>query len=110
MDDNILTIIIAIGSALAASGGFWSFLQKRTDKKDVRMIMLKGLAHDRLLYLCMHFIERGSITADELENLHVYLYEPYQAIGGNGTITRLMEGVDKLPVTKTVHKKEESHV
>ncbi len=98
--DNLITIIIAIGTAVAASGGFWTFLQKRTDGKDVLKKVVIGLAHDRLLYLCAHFIDKGSITFDEYENLRVYLYEPYEAIGGNGTISALIKTVDELPKTK----------
>lgn len=35
---------------------------------------------------------RGEITADEMDNLTL-LYDPYVALGGNGTIKKLMERV-----------------
>lgn len=47
--------------------------------------LLVGLAHDRIVYLGMKYIERGYITRDEYENLNDYLYVPYAAAGGNGS-------------------------
>ena len=102
-----ITSLITIVCSVVASSGFWAYLQKREDKKDAKTKMILGLGHDRLLYLCIKYIERGSITHDELENLHEYLYNPYLELGGNGTITLLMKKIDLLPVTKNIQKGEE---
>ena len=80
-----------LGSALASSG-LWALVGKRK--------MLVGLAHDRIVHLGMAYVERGYITQDEYENLRVYLYEPYEKMGGNGSARRVMLEVDKLPVHK----------
>ena len=48
--------------------------------------------------LGMVYIERGYVTQDEYENLQVYLYEPYEEMGGNGSARRVMEEVRKLPI------------
>lgn len=102
-----LTIITVVCSVVASSG-FWAFLQKHTDKKDAKSRMILGLGHDRLLFLCVTYINRGSITHDELENIHTYLYEPYVELGGNGTVTRLMKKVDSLPIAQvSTHYDEE---
>lgn len=69
--------------------------------------MLVGLAHDRILFLGMHYVDRGFITQDEYENLHDYLYVPYEKLGGNGSAKRVMQEVDKLPIKKSTYKKEE---
>lgn len=63
--------------------------------------MLLGLAHDRLMWLCMKYIDRGYITNEEYENLYNYLYLPYIEMGGNGVVQRLMEEVKKLPIRKS---------
>ena len=73
---------------------------KVMDKKDVRTQMLVGLGHDRIMYLGMHYIERGWITRDEYENLVDYLYKPYEMMGGNGSAKRVIEEVKKLPLNK----------
>ena len=88
-----------LGSALA-SAGLWALVGRRADKDDAERKMLVGLAHDRIVHLGMAYVERGYITQDEYENLRVYLYEPYEKMGGNGSARRVMLEVDKLPVHK----------
>lgn len=66
-------------------------MQNKLEKKDVKTEMLIGLAHDRIIYLGMQYIERGSITKDEYENLNDYLYKPYFKMGGNGAAKRVMK-------------------
>ena len=88
-----------LGSALASSG-LWARVGRRADTDDAERKMLVGLAHDRIVHLGMAYVERGYITQDEYENLRVYLYEPYEKMGGNGSARRVMLEVDKLPVHK----------
>lgn len=92
-----------------ASAGFWAWLQKRSDKKDLQSKMLIGLAHDRIVFLGMSYIERGYITKDEYEDLNDYLYEPYKALGGNGSAKRVMDEVEKLEIRKSIKKEDESN-
>lgn len=92
---------IQILIAVLASSGFWTLITKLTERKDVKNEMLVGLAHDRILYLGMIYVERGYITQDEYENLHDYLYVPYEKMGGNGSAKRVMDEVDKLPIKKS---------
>lgn len=91
-------IIITVFSSVLASSGLWAYIAKRSEKKDVKTQMLIGLAHDRILYLGMEYIERGWITQDEYENLYEYLYKPYEKMGGNGSAKRVMKEVDNLPI------------
>ena len=94
----VLQTLVTIVCAVLASSGFWAWLQKKDDKKSLQSQMLIGLAHDRIVALGMSYIERGWITKDEYENLRDYLYEPYKALGGNGSAKRVMEGVNKLKI------------
>ena len=84
--------------AILASAGFWAFATKYLDKRSAKTKMLLGLGHDRIMYLGMKYVERGNITQSEYENLYKYLYQPYKAMGGNGSAERLMREVDKLPI------------
>lgn len=93
-----LQIALTVFSSVLASSGLWAFLQKRAERKDVKTEMLIGLAHDRILYLGMQYIERGWITRDEYENLYEYLYKPYEKLGGNGSAKRVMSEVNRLPI------------
>ena len=89
---------ITILLAFVGSAGFWGFLEARRKKNDANTRLLVGMAHDRIVYLGMKYIERGYITRDEYENLNDYLYEPYAAAGGNGSAKRVMEEVRKIPL------------
>lgn len=100
-------IILTVLSSVLASSGLWAYITKRLEKKDVKTEMLVGLAHDRILFLGMHYVDRGFITQDEYENLHDYLYVPYEKLGGNGSAKRVMMEVDRLPIKKSTYEKEE---
>jgi len=41
-----LQMVVTIVCAVIASSGFWAFIQKKNDNKDVKSQMLIGLAHD----------------------------------------------------------------
>lgn len=95
-----IELVVSVICAVLASSGMWTFMQKRADKKDARTQMIVGLGHDRIMFLGIHYIERGYITRDEYENLYEYLYKPYEQLGGNGSAKRIMAEVDKLPIRK----------
>ncbi len=96
-----ISTTLSIVGLIFASTGFWAFLTymiQRADKKaNTDAQMLKGIGHDRICWLGQRYIERGYITKSEYENLHDYLYIPYKQLGGNGTVEKIMEEVDKLP-------------
>lgn len=97
MEFFIQTAMTIVCSVLACSG-FWAYLEKKDKKKDATEQLLKGIAHDRIMQSSEYYIERGYVTRDEYENLITYLYEPYQAFGGNGSATHMIEKVNKLPI------------
>lgn len=106
-----VSIVVPLIVALLTSSALWGVVskivlkrmeqaEKRSEKDDAERKMLVGLAHDRIIHLGMVYIQRGHITQDEYENLQVYLYEPYEKMGGNGSAKRVMEEVRKLPIEK----------
>lgn len=110
--DYALTIVVT----LLASSGFWAFFEYKLRRKDVendqrtqQLELLRGLAHDRIIYLGMHYIERGYITHAEFENLDIYLYKPYVSLGGNGSAERILKEVRTLPMRKNEVFKSEEH-
>lgn len=107
--DPWIQMVLTIVCSVIASSGFWAFITRRADRKDVKTEMLIGLGHDRILYLEMAYVERGFITSDEYENLSQYLYKPYEKMGGNGSAKRIMNEVDKLPIRKSAYDKEENN-
>ena len=51
------------------------------------------------------YLDKGCISREEYENLHDYLFVPYQNLGGNGTAKKIMDEVNKLPMCS----KEDNH-
>ena len=98
--DIWVQIAVPLVAAVLTSSGLWAVVARRADKGDAQRKMLVGLAHDRIIHLGMVYIQRGHITQDEYENLQVYLYEPYEKMGGNGSAKRVMEEVRRLPMHK----------
>ena len=127
MEPWLQTLLTILGTILASSG-FWAYIQERSKRKaaenkqnNLETQMLIGLAHaenkqkqnigrsiasvahDRIIYLGMVYIERGYITQDEYENLYEYLYKPYKKLGGNGSAKRIMTEVDQLAIHKSTY-------
>lgn len=96
-----IQMFITIACSVLASSGLWAYISKRADRKDAKTELLIGIAHDRIIFLGMSYINRGYITQEEYENLHEYLYGPYVKAGGNGTAKRIMDEVEKLPIRKS---------
>jgi hypothetical protein len=103
MSENLKVLITAL-----TSSGFMSLVlylvqrhdrrrDKEAERDSLQNKMLLGLAHDRILFLTKHIIERGAITAKEKTNLR-YLYLPYEGLGGNGDCKTGYEVCDSLPV------------
>ena len=97
------TIIVALITSLLGSSvtNLIIFFINRHDSKkesDSKVSdMVLGLAHDRLLIICMEYIKKGHISAEEFDDLNRYLYIPYRNLGGNGTVEKLFNEVSKLP-------------
>ena len=51
-----IQMVVTIVCSVIASSGFWAFVNKRSDSRDVKTEMLVGLAHDRIVYLGMMYI------------------------------------------------------
>lgn len=104
-------------TTILASGGFWAvisalvaaWLDKRRAKReqnnlsvelmDAHTKALRGLLYGELERRCTYYIKKGSIKAAALKDLREYYYEPYsKGLGGNGTIKKLFERVEQLPV------------
>ena len=99
MMEEWFQIALTVFTSVLASSGLWAYILKRSDNKDAKTEILVGLAHDRILYLGMNYIERGYITKDEYENLE-YLYRPYEKLGGNGSAKKVMEEINRLELRK----------
>jgi len=90
---GMTTIIVGI----LGSTGFWMFVQNRREKKSVERTVMLGIAFLGVKMSCRMCLERGYADVEEIEDIEKYLYEPYIAMGGNGTAKMLMDKVKNLP-------------
>lgn len=99
MNNPALQAFLAVlGGFLAASGGFWVYLKNRFEHKDHVEKLIMGLAHDKILHLGIIYLEKGFVTQDEYSDLIKYFWEPYCALGGDGSAERVMNMVQILPL------------
>lgn len=93
--------MVAIILAILGSNGLWavvnSVLTNRRKKKSVERQAMLALLHDRLYRLCQGYIKQGYVKVDQLDNL-MYLWQPYEGLGGNGTGKKLYDQVLQLPL------------
>ena len=98
--DIIVTLLVAV----FASTGFWSFLQawisNKSKAKSGEQRLILGLAFVQIIAKCEYYIHRGWIEVEEYKELNQYLFEPYVALGGDGTAQRLIKEVERLPIKK----------
>ena len=94
-------MVAALIPAVAAIGGFFTYLRSRariSDRERGEMVsLLMGLAQHQIVFKGLEYIERGWVTTDEYEDLRRYLYDPYHRLGGNGAAERIMHAVERLP-------------
>ena len=87
-----------IGAAIVA--GF-RLLYKRQKDAEVRQAALENgmqaILRDRILTSYYHYHEKGHITLHGLENVEA-MYKSYHDLGGNGTMTRLVEAMREMEV------------
>ena len=76
--------------------------QKQTEaKQEANNKGTCALLRDRIVQSYYHYFERGWITLHGLESVEK-MYEEYHNLGGNGTITKLVEDLKELPVRDKV--------
>ena len=92
-----LQIALTIFTSVLASSGLWAFLVSKLERDTAEKDILIGIGHIELVFFGMQYIERGWITQDEYETMKS-LYEPYKKLGGNGSGTKIMQEVEKLPI------------
>ena len=107
---QILPSIITVLVSLIASGGFWTYLQKKTDKNSASVQLLRGLAHEKIIALGAKYIDRGWLTMDEYDDFVHYIYGPYSQVGGNGLAEKVFNEVSKLPVYRKALKTGELQI
>lgn len=98
--------ILAIAGLIFASSGLWTFIQEVyrrhcTKKEDARLALVKN-ATSGLLYIGIQMsaqaiLRRGYVTPQELHDIEKYMFEPYRALGGNGSAEAIIHKLEEVP-------------
>lgn len=84
------------GGVIAVMGVCWKKLSSRVKKQDAVGFGVQALLRDRIIQAYNHYTEKGCCPIYGLENVEE-MYRQYHALGGNGTITELVDRVKELP-------------
>ena len=88
------------GALTGALGWAVGRLRKRQKAQEAEQAAVKegmlALLHDRIYSSYAECLKKGYASVDDIKNLE-YLYNPYHALGGNGTGTELFRRVKRMP-------------
>ena len=93
---SIISTIITVVAAPAVGYLYKKYKQADARQKAVEL-GVQALLRDRIVQSYYHYEERGWITLHGLENVHA-MYKEYHALGGNGTVTALVNTIHELEV------------
>lgn len=100
MNQAIIVAIISSGALSTLISACFSAWQARKKRRDGVREGIKILLYDRIKHLGKDYIERGYITAEELEDLttmHEIYHDP-TGLNGNGFLDAIMRNVKALPI------------
>ena len=88
------------GGMAAAMAFMWKkikkkFEQQKTENDSIKS-GVKALLHDRLWQAHNYYTNKGYCSLEDKKNIE-YLYEPYAALGGNGTGKEAYDDIFGLP-------------
>ena len=93
---SIISTIITVVAVPAI--GYLSQKYKQADARQKAVELgVQALLRDRIVQSYYHYEERGWITLHGLENVNA-MYKEYHALGGNGTVTSLVNSIRELDV------------
>lgn len=98
---DIVTIVVAILTSGAFSAIINALLAARREKRQKETGVSAGvrmLLYDRIKHLGKAYIQRGSVTSDELEDMIARHKIYHDDLAGNGFLDTLMDSVRSLPI------------
>lgn len=96
----VLGSVVAAG-LIAAAKRISERRKRRKERQDALEDGLRGLLHDRIHERYHECEAKGYADVRDRENMEL-LYEPYHALGGNGTGTDLYDRMRELPTAPPV--------
>lgn len=87
---------IIFGSVLFGFGVGFKKLTKKVKEQDAIKLGIQALLRDRIIQSYNHYQEKCFCPIYARDNVRA-LYTQYHALGGNGTVTELVEKLSEMP-------------
>lgn len=88
------------GGVIAMVGFGFRRIGIKLKEQDSVKLGVQALLRDRIIQSYNHCMEQGYCQIFMLENVNA-MYHEYHALGGNGTITKLVEDLKELPTRQS---------
>lgn len=101
MQEWILKYWLEVLFGIISSGLFAGYkkLAGKLKEQDAIKFGIQALLRDRIIQSYNHYQEKGYCPIYALENINA-LYTQYHALGGNGTVTELVDRLKDMPSEK----------
>lgn len=90
---------LIIAAIVAGYKRLYTKLIDKSKEQDAIKLGIQALLRNSIIQSYNHYMEKGCCPIYALENVTA-LYTQYHALGGNGTVTELMERLKDLPTEK----------
>ena len=94
--------VVFAGAVSALGVGYRHLIRRAKEQKAEQDAIRRGiqaLLRDRIIQAYNHYTEKGNCPIYARDNIGT-LYKDYQALGGNGTVAKLVEDLEKLPTER----------
>lgn len=81
---------------IAGLGAVYKKLISKSREQDAIKLGIQALLRDRIIQSYNHYQDKGHCPIYALDNVTA-LYKQYHALGGNGTVTELVERLKDMP-------------
>lgn len=97
MDNTIIIAIISSGALSTLITGLFTAWKSNKEREDGVTAGVRMLLYDRVKFLGKKYLEKGMVTAEELEDL-VEMHRIYHNMGGNGFLDSIMDSVKHMQI------------
>lgn len=97
MTQTIIIAIISSGALSTLITGLFTVWKSRKEREDGVTAGVRILLYDRVKFLGKKYLEKGMVTAEELEDL-VEMHHIYHSMGGNGFLDSIMDSVKHMQI------------
>lgn len=87
------------GILTAGIAAVYRKITTKSREQEAIKLGVQALLRDRIVQSYNHYTEKGYCPIYAMENVEE-LYEQYHALGGNGTVTELVERLKDMPTEK----------